>query len=89
MNRGYIPVTGRTSGGKPYRVEGRLNIEERISRTRCRICREKGHLARECPNKEKQVPRDGEEVKTSFFVYFGGDHSTPGYIGKGVIHTGC
>ena len=31
------------------------------------------------------MPRDGEEVKTSFFVYFGGDHSTPGYIGKGVI----
>ena len=66
MNRGYRPVTGRTSGGKPYRVEGRLNIKERISRTHCRICR----------------------VKT-FFVYFGGDHCTPGYIGKGVIDTGC
>ena len=24
VNRGYRPVTGRTSGGKPYRVEGRL-----------------------------------------------------------------
>ena len=35
------------------------------------------------------MPRDGEEVKTSFFVYFGGDHSTPGYIGKEVIATGC
>ena len=33
--------------------------------------------------------RDSEEVKTSFFVYFGGDHCTPGYIGKGVIDTGC
>ena len=32
--------------------------------------------------------RDGEEVKTSFFVYFGGDHCTPGHIGKGVIDTG-
>ena len=32
---------------------------------------------------------DGEEVKTSFLVYFGGDHCTPGYIGKGVIDTGC
>ena len=31
--------------------------------------------------------RDSEEVKTSFFVYFGGDHCTPGYIGKGVNHT--
>ena len=51
-------------GRKPYRVEGRLNIKELISRTRCRICREKGHWARECPNKGKQVPRDGEEVKT-------------------------
>ena len=60
-----------------------------ISRTRSRICREKGHWARECPNKRKQVPRDGEEVKTSFSVYFGGDHSTPGYIGKRVIDTGC
>ena len=35
------------------------------------------------------MPRDGEDVKTSFFVHFGGDHSTPGYIGKGVIDTGC
>ena len=88
VNRGYRPMTGRTSGGKPYRVEGRLNITELISRTR-RICREKGHWARECPNKGKQVPGDGEEVKTSIFVYFGGDHSTPGYIGKGLIDTGC
>ena len=88
VNRGYRPMTGRTSGGKPYRVEGRLNITELISRTR-RICREKGHWARECPNKGKQVPGDGEEVKTSIFVYFGGDHSTPVHIGKGVIDTGC
>ena len=34
VNRGFRPVTGRTSGGKPYRVEGRLNIQEL---TRCRI----------------------------------------------------
>ena len=33
--------------------------------------------------------RDSEEVKTSFFVYFGGDHCTPSCIGKGVIDTGC
>ena len=70
VHRGYRPVTGRTSGGKPYRVEGRLNIKELISRTRCRICCEKGHWARECPNKGKQVPGDGEESKTSFSVYF-------------------
>ena len=89
VNRGYRPVTGRTSGGKPYRVEGRLNIKELISRARGRICREKGHWARECPNKGKQVPRDGEEANTSFFVYFGGDHSTPCCVGKGVIDTGC
>ena len=89
VNRGHRPVTRRTSGGKPHRVEGRLNIKELISRTRCRTCREKGHWARECPNKGKQMPRDCEEVKTSFFVYFGGDHCTPGYIGKGVIDTGC
>ena len=89
VNSGYRTVTGRTGGGKPYRDEGRLNIKELISRTRRRICRWKGHWARECPNKGEQVPRDGEEVKTSFFVYFGGDHSTPSYIGKGVIDTGC
>ena len=35
------------------------------------------------------MPRDGEEAKTSFFVFFGGDHSTPCHIGKGVIDTGC
>ena len=49
-NLSYRPVTGRTREGKPYRVEGRLNIKELISRTRCHICREKGHWARECPN---------------------------------------
>ena len=80
VNRGYKTVTGRTSGGKPSRAEDRLNIKELISRTR--TCREKGHWARECPNKGKQVPRDGEEVTTSFFVYFGEDHRTPGYIGE-------
>ena len=74
VNRGFRPVTGRTSGGKPYRVEGRLNKRERISRTPCRICREKGHCARECPNNGKQMLKGGEEVKTSFFVFFGGDH---------------
>ena len=89
MNRGHRPVTGRTGGEKPYRIEGRLNIKELFSRTRCRICREKGHWAREGPNKRKQVPRDDEEVITSLFVYFGRDHSTPGYIGKGVIDIGC
>ena len=68
VNRGFRPVTGRTNGRKPQRVEGRLNITELISRTRCRICREMGHWARECPNRGKQVPRDGEEAKTSFFV---------------------
>ena len=37
-------TTGETPlGGKPYRVEGRLNIKELISRTGCRLCREKGH----------------------------------------------
>ena len=89
VNRGYRPVTGHTSGGKPYRVEGRLKIKELISRARCRICREKGHWARECPNKGKQMLKDSEEVKTSFFVCFGGDHCTPGFIGKGVIDTRC
>ena len=38
---------------------------------------------------KKQVPKDGAVVHTSIFVYFGGDHSTPGYTGKGVIDTGC
>ena len=89
VNRGFSPVTGRTSRGTPSQVEGRLNIKELISRTRCRICREKGHWARECPNRGKQVPRDGEEAKTSFFVYLGRDHSTSGYIGNRVIDTGC
>ena len=70
VNRGYRPATKHTSSGKPYRVEGRLNIKELISRTRCRICREKGHWALECPNKGKQMLRDGEEVNTSFFVFF-------------------
>ena len=56
VNRGHRHVTGHTSGGKPYRVEGRLNIKELISRSRCRICREKGHWARECANKGNKCP---------------------------------
>ena len=55
VHRGYRPLTGRSSGGKPCRVEGRPDIKELTSRTRCRICREKGHWARECPNEGKQV----------------------------------
>ena len=50
---------------------------------------EKGHWTRTCPITGKQVPRDGEDAKTSFFVYFGRDHRTSDYIGKGVIDTGC
>ena len=75
--------------GKPYRVEGSLNIEELFSRTRCFFCREKGHWAREHPNSGKQVPRDDdEEAMTSFCVYVG-DHSTSGYTSQGFIDTGC
>ena len=48
-------------GGKPHRVEDRLHIKELISRARCRICREKGHWARDC-----HVTRGGEEAKPSF-----------------------
>ena len=42
VNHGYRPVTGRNSEERRYRVEDPLNIKELISRTRCRICREKG-----------------------------------------------
>ena len=44
VNRSYRPVTGRTKERKPHRVERRPSIKELISRTRCRICREKGTL---------------------------------------------
>ena len=81
VNRGYRLVTGRTSGGKPYRDEGHLTY------TLSHLSRERT-LDKSMP-KGKQVPRDGEEAKTSFFVYFGGEHSTPCYVGKGVIDTGC
>ena len=50
---------------------------------------ERGHWTRACPITGRQVFRDGEEAKTSFIVYFGGDHSMSDYIGKGVIDTGC
>ena len=66
LRAGEPRLQGRTSGGKPYRVEGRLNIKELISRTRCRTCREMGHWA----NKGKQVPRDGEEVKNIILCPF-------------------
>ena len=49
----------------------------------------RGHWTRACPITGRQVFRDGEEAKTSFFVYFGRDHSMSVYIGKGVIDTGC
>ena len=89
VNRGHRPVTGRTSGGKPYRDEGRLDIKELITCTCCSICRERT-LCTRMPKKENRCPEMvKKEVKTSFFVYFGGDHSTPGYLGTGVIDTGC
>ena len=92
-NSGCIVVTDPGQGtpvvGNHTELRADSHIKELISRTRCRICREKGHWARECPNKGKQMLRDSEEVKTSFFVFFGGDHCTPSYIGKGVIDTGC
>ena len=50
---------------------------------------EKGHWTSARLIAGKQVPRNGEEAKTSFSVYFGRDHSTSDYIGKGVIDTGC
>ena len=53
VNRGYRPVTGRTSGGKPHRVEGRINIKELISRTRCRICRGEGTLGAQMSKQRK------------------------------------
>ena len=53
VNRGYRPVTRRTSGENPYRVEGRLSIKELITRSRCRICREKGHWARPMSKQRK------------------------------------
>ena len=53
VNRGYRPVTRRTSGGNPNRVEGRLSIKELITRSRCRICREKGHWARPMSKQRK------------------------------------
>ena len=76
-------------GGKPHRIEDRLHIKELISRARCRICREKGHWARDCPNKGKHVTRGGEEAKPSLLVYFGRDHCTPCYIEQVMVDTGC
>ena len=77
-----MPVTTRHSGGKPDRAQGRLDVKELISRTRCRICR--GNR-----NEGKQLTRDGEKAKPSFLFYFEGDHSTPCYIGQEVVDTGC
>ena len=50
---------------------------------------ERGHWTRACPITGRQVFRDDEEAKTSFFVYFGRDHSMSDYIGKSVTDTGC
>ena len=86
-NRGYRPATGRTSGGKPYRVEGRL-VKELISRPRCRICREKGHGHANGRTKGQQVPRDGEEAKKRSLSTLK-KHNMPYYIGQKVIDTSC
>ena len=60
VNRGYRPVTERSSGGTPHRVEGRLDIKGLISRTRCCTCREKdtGHAqARTKENKCQEMAK--------------------------------
>ena len=56
VNSGFKPVTGRTSGGKHHREWCRPNIGELTSRTRCRLCREKGHWASACPDRGKKCP---------------------------------
>ena len=56
VNRGYRPVTMHTSGGKPSRVESRLNIHEPVAASVAR----RDIWARECPNKGKQVLKDGD-----------------------------
>ena len=93
-----VEKNGRTAATDPWQgalVEGNL-VELRVDSTskswsHAHVAasvarRDNGHATAQI--KENKCP-DGEQVKTLFFVYFGGDHSTPGYIGKGVIDTGC
>ena len=65
VNCGFKPVTGRTSGGKPYRVGGSLNIGELTSRTRCRLHREKGHWASARPKRRRRHSLSTSEETTA------------------------
>ena len=80
VNCGYRPVTGRTSGGKPYRVGGRLDINEMISRTRCRICRENARtMENKCQEMARQKPYSlcNLEESTARHVTLDGEMSPP------------
>ena len=64
-------MTGLTSGGKPYRVEGRLNIKELISRTRFAASVARRDIERvNVHTRENKCSGTNEEVKTPFIVYF-------------------
>ena len=95
LGRGYRhgPVAGRTANGRTYKIAGKLNLQELIARTRCKICRVKGHWARDCPNKGKgkagkagkgdHAKPDGAEP--TFFVYMAdsiNEHVEEAYEGE-------
>ena len=75
-------MSGKTTRGKSYRIEGRLSLQELIARTRCKLCRQKGHWARECPQRGGKAAGKGsspaasgrteehKEAKPTFFVYW-------------------
>ena len=76
VNRGYRLVTRRTSGGNPYRVEGRLNIKELISCTLSHLSRERT-LGTRMPEQRKTSAKRWRRGKKTFFVNLFG-------VGQGV-----
>ncbi|CAK9832648.1 Retrovirus-related Pol polyprotein from transposon TNT 1-94 [Anthophora retusa] len=50
--------------GRERKPDKKKKIEELKKRTKCAICKEKGHWARECPNKNRSKNVSGAQPKT-------------------------
>ncbi|CAK0825434.1 unnamed protein product, partial [Prorocentrum cordatum] len=71
---------GHGAAGGAFRArKSRLRFAELIKRTRCRVCHQKGHWSRECPQKQGAGAKDekGPPATGMTFLYANAlDHST-------------